>query len=182
MSMHFAPQWVKPIKPTGLGSANNTTPSSDVPPPLSAKSTTTASSHPFPALNPGRSSSPSTLPSNPALSYSRITNASQSPQSPSFPSDGGFSPYENGNGHPFRYSRDQILALWDEEKVKEVPIELAELMEHGGVLVSREAVKPIGLRELSDVEKKVSQSSFWNKARDREQNGLWGLSRDEHAI
>ena len=153
--MHFAPQWVKPIKPTGPATPQN----GDVPPP-SARQAQATTSHPFPALNPGRSSSPSTAtgPSNPALSYSKITHShSQSTQSPNFSSENGFQSYgENGNTHPFRYTTEQILALWNPDRVKEVPIELAELMEHGSVLVSKEAVKPIGLRDLSEVEKKVS--------------------------
>lgn len=153
--MHFAPQWVKPIKPTGPAAT-----SGDVPLPSARQTHQSTPSHPFPALNPGRSSSPSTAttPSNPALSYSKITH-SQSPQSPSFPSDGGRSASysENGNAHPFRYPKDQIYGLWDAEKVKEVPIELAGLMEHAALLVSTEVVKPIGMRDLNDIEKKVSQ-------------------------
>jgi PERQ amino acid-rich with GYF domain-containing protein len=78
------------------------------------------------------------------------------------PGDGYF-PYPSGDGHvevapspyPFRYSRDQILAVWDEEKIKERPIELLQLAESGAVIVSQNVVKPVGLRELSELEKKV---------------------------
>lgn len=92
------------------------------------------------------------------MSYSRATHAH--PQSPTadasyFPPQG-----ENGTGHPFRYSREQILGLYDEDKVRDVPIELRELLEQGGVLVSKQPVKPIGLRELTEVEKKVSNLSL----------------------
>lgn len=155
--MHFAPQWVKPIKPTGPAAAAATA-TADVPPP-SSRGLSSSTSHPFPALNPGRSSSPSlTTPTNPVLSYSKITTAS-SPLSPSFPAENGYFPHAaRGDAHPFRYGRDEILALWDEERVKEVPIELAELLEHAGVLVSKDAVKPVGMRDINDVEKKVCLS------------------------
>ena len=49
-----------------------------------------------------------------------------------------------------------MLALWDEEKVRDPPIELSDLLESGGVLVSQEVVKPVGLRDLTELEKKVS--------------------------
>lgn len=148
--MHFAPQWVKPIKPTGPAASTG-----DVPPP-SARGHQSTPSHPFPALNPGRSSSPSTVNHNPALSYSKITHA-QSPQSPGFPSDGSgpATNGENGNGHPFRYSKEYMISLWNPDKVKEVPIELAGLMETAALLVSNEVVKPIGMRDLGEIEKKV---------------------------
>lgn len=157
--MHFAPQWVKPMK---TAAALN---SGDAAPQSTRQTHQSTPSHPFPALNPGRAS-PSIVPapSNPAMSYSKITNA-QSPQSPSFPADNAAQAQEqNGNTRPFRYSRDFIIGLWDEVKVKEVPIELAELMEHGGVLVSKEVVKPIGMRDLSEVEKKV-RLLFFTKGR-----------------
>lgn len=61
----------------------------------------------------------------------------------------------DSNPHPFRYSRDQILALWDEDKVRETPIELVEMSEGGGVMVSKGAARPVGLRDMTDMEKKV---------------------------
>ena len=165
MSMHFAPQWVKPIKPTG----SSTTPISDTPPhsaksisnnPMSGTTSSATSSHPFPALSSStshRSASPTTA-VPPTLSYSRITHA---PQSPSVPGDGSYFPF-NGDvnaeeaKHPFRYSREQILGVYDEDKVRDVPIELVEVLEGGGVLVQKGANRPVGLRELTDDEKKVS--------------------------
>lgn len=149
--MHFAPQWVKPIKPTGSA----ITPTSEAPP---QHPKIAPSSSPFPALGQPRSGSPTTIlsPANPPLSYSRVTHT---PASPSMPGDGYF-PYPDGNGEadpspfPFRYSREQILAVWDEDKFKERPIDLLTLSE--SVIVSPTVVKPVGLRDLSELEKKVS--------------------------
>lgn len=59
------------------------------------------------------------------------------------------------NPHPFRYSREQILSLFDESKFKERPIELVEMAEGGGVLVSQSVNRPVGMRDLTDAEKKV---------------------------
>ncbi len=81
--------------------------------------------------------------------------------SPGVPTDGSYFPYAERNGfgdanpHPFRHSRDQILALWDEEKVKKTPIELVEMLDAGSVLVRKTVTRPVGLRELTEVEKKV---------------------------
>lgn len=80
--------------------------------------------------------------------------------SPNFPRDGSYFPSgdhtaQNGHPHPFRYSKEAMLALWSEEKVKERPIELADLGAGAEVMVSKGLVKPVGLRELSDAEKKV---------------------------
>jgi PERQ amino acid-rich with GYF domain-containing protein len=153
MSMHFAPQWVKPIKPTGT--VTNQGHDTAMP---GKQPTTPTSNVPFPALSHSSNTTPASG-INPPMSYSR---AIHTPQSPSFPNDGPYFPEEGGkdgdpNPHPFRYSRDQILALWDEEKVKNTPIELAEMLDNGGVLVSKVVNKPIGLREMSDIEKKVSR-------------------------
>jgi len=91
------------------------------------------------------------------MSYSRATHT---PASPSFPTDGSYFPTDdNGaslNPHPFRYSREQILGLYDEEKFKSTPIELVELLEQGSVLVSPHINRPIAMRELTDAEKKAS--------------------------
>ena len=51
-----------------------------------------------------------------------------------------------------------MLALWDEQKVKERPIELTDIGAGAEILVSKAVVKPVGLRDLSEVEKKVSTS------------------------
>lgn len=157
MSIHFAPQWVKPIKPSGAGSTPTT--EHPVEPPKSAS----AAQHPFPALSSsggGNHHQVHQSNTNPAMSYSRVTHT---PTTPGFPSDSSYFPYTESNGtghaevpHPFRYSREQILALWDEDKVRETPIELADMMPGGGVLLSQGVIRPNGLRELSDVEKKVS--------------------------
>lgn len=166
MSMHFAPQWVKPIKPTGSALAA----SGDSALGQSLK-TSAAPASPFPALGQPRSGSPNApASSNPPLSYSRVTHT---PASPSFSGDGYF-PYagdgQNGGAdpspHPFRYSRDQILAIWDAEKYKERPIELMQMAEteNGAVLVSKAIVNPVGLRELSDTEKRVSNLHLQAKA------------------
>ena len=161
MSIHFAPQWVKPIKPTGA----SITPTAEHPSTLPKSAGSGAAQHPFPALSSGGghhhpSSQQSTA--NPALSYSRATHT---PTTPGFPADSSYFPYTaepNGTGHgevrhPFRYSREQILALWDEEKVKETPIELVDMLDGQGVLLAQGVVRPNGLRELSDIEKKVSR-------------------------
>ncbi|OCF39763.1 hypothetical protein I317_06425 [Kwoniella heveanensis CBS 569] len=192
MSIHFAPQWVKPIKPSGT----SLTPTTETPSNLAFGSAASAvaagapasaggfrtSSHsavapsgpavPFPALSGGGRASPTTNTNtasagnnNPPLSYSRVTHT---PLSPNFPQDASYFPYtepninqqntENG-AHPFRYSRDQILALFDESKFKDRPIELVELAE-GGVLVAKSVNKPVGLRDLSEVEKKLLATSI----------------------
>lgn len=167
MSMHFAPQWVKPIKPTGSA----TTPTSDLPPsiqqqqqqpqqqPPTKQSQTPAPTVPFPALASNqRSVSPNTSTNPPPLSYSRVTHA---PLSPGLATDNSYFPYGadtpngNGNGHPFRYTREQILSLYDGDKVKERPIELVQMADDG-VLVSKNVAKPIGLRDLTEIEKRVS--------------------------
>ncbi|RXK35373.1 hypothetical protein M231_07363 [Tremella mesenterica] len=175
MSMHFAPQWIKPIKPAG----HTTTPTTDIPP-LSVKSTVIQHSAPatsaplpnvpFPALSSqtqnNRSISPTTRGNGPAsapnpqpLSYSRVIHT---PLSPAIPGDGYF-PMDgmngDGNPHPFRYTPQQILGLWEEEKVKEVPIELVEMLENGGTLVSQNVVRPVGLREMTEEEKKLFATS-----------------------
>jgi PERQ amino acid-rich with GYF domain-containing protein len=91
------------------------------------------------------------------MSYSRATHT---PASPSFPTDGSYFPTDdNGaspNPHPFRYSREQILGLYDEEKFKTTPIELVELLEQGSVLVSPHINRPIAMRDLTEAEKKAS--------------------------
>lgn len=159
--MHFAPQWVKPIKPAGPA----LTPTTETPPLAHHKVAPAAiPSSPFPALGQPRSGSPnhgSNGGQNQPLSYSRVTHT---PASPSFGGEGYF-PYsgadsQNGAGdpspYPFRYSREQILAVWDEDKFKERPIELMQIAENGAVIVSKDVTKPVGLRELSELEKKVS--------------------------
>jgi PERQ amino acid-rich with GYF domain-containing protein len=169
MSMHFVPQWVKPIKPTG--STQATTPTAlnggigsggDLASPSSL--TGSKPSQPFPALggggaNGGRASPTTATAPNPALSYSRAT---YTPQSPNVADTSYFPDQDHnpGNPHPFRYSRDQILGLYDENKFKDVPMELLDLLDQNGILVSKQPVKPVGLRELTEGEKKVSQLLF----------------------
>lgn len=147
MSMHFAPQWAKPIKPSG---STTTTPTTEVP---LRKSTT---SSPFPALSANPPSASPTTATHPTLSYSRVTHT---PSSPNVATEGYFPNQDlNGgevNAHPFRYSREQILGLFDESKFKERPIELVEMAEGGGVLVSLSLNRPVGMRDLTDAEKKV---------------------------
>jgi PERQ amino acid-rich with GYF domain-containing protein len=163
MSIHFAPQWVKPIKPSGT----SLTPTSDNPPStissgtIKSLATPVTAQTPFPALSnssAARSGSPTTNATpNQVLSYSRVTHT---PLSPNFPSDSSYFPYTEPNGAAdpklaFRYSREQMLGMWEEEKVRELPIEMVQLLEDGGVLVSKSVVKPVGLREQTEVEKKV---------------------------
>jgi PERQ amino acid-rich with GYF domain-containing protein len=162
MSMHFAPQWVKPIKPTGSSATTPTAteilPSALNPHPV--KQTPAQSQVPFPALSSSNLASPvsTTGPGNlTPMSYSRATHA---PQSPTVPTDGSYFPSDNNgaspNPHPFRYSREQIIAQFDEEKFKSTPIELVELLERGSVLVAPHVNRPIAMRELNETEKKVS--------------------------
>jgi len=130
---------------------------------MQPKTTTAPSNVPFPALAQNqRSASPNTSTSvNPPLSYSRVTHT---PLSPGSQTDSSYFPYagdgSNGNGginpHPFRYSREQILALYDDEKVKERPIELVQMLEAESVLASKTVGRPVGLRDLTEIEKKVS--------------------------
>lgn len=161
MSMHFAPQWIKPIKPSGT----SVTPTAESPNQSKAPASAQV---PFPALSSSGASHP-TVPANSGLSYSRATHT---PTTPGFPTDSSYFPYTEPNGsgangelsHPFRYSRDQILGLWDEQKVRKMPIELVDMLEGGGVLASRDVVRPNGLRELTDIEKKVSvRSDRWRQ-------------------
>lgn len=162
--MHFAPQWVKPIKPTGTSAASPNT--AEISPsalnPHPSKTPTQHAQVPFPALSSGTLGSPisATHPgnNNAPMSYSRATHT---PVSPGFPTDGSYFPSPDTNGaslnpYPFRYSKEQILALFDEEKVKGTPIELVDLREKGSVLVAPHANRPIGLRELTEAEKKAS--------------------------
>ncbi|ODN95845.1 cytoplasmic protein [Cryptococcus wingfieldii CBS 7118] len=172
MSMHFAPQWAKPIKPSG--SSANTTPTTENPRKL-------ASNSPFPALsaNP-RSASPTTA-THPTLSYSRVTHT---PSSPSVATDGYF-PHQDANGevnsHPFRYSREQILALYDEAKFRERPIELVQMAENGGVLVSKNLSRPVGTRDLTEGEKKLLATSVHPTLPARRQlNQANSASTNEH--
>lgn len=149
--MHFAPQWVKPIKPSGTA----ITPTAESPTTLKP-ATNIAHNIPFPALSSNGTAHAPNSTANPGLSYSRATHT---PTTPGFPTDSSYFPYTEPNGHgekphPFRYSREQILGLWDEEKVRDTPIELVDLGD-GGVLVSKTVIRPIGLRELTDQEKKV---------------------------
>lgn len=174
MSIHFAPQWVKPIKPSG-GSA--TTPgaaeqsptalnSSQTRQSTSASNTTNHSSAsqaqvPFPALSslnsPLALSSSGAAP-NPPMSYSRATHT---PASPGFPNDGSYFPAsdrQNGSApdpHPFRYTREQILGLYDEEKFKGMPIEFVDLLDRGLSVVAPQPRRPLGMREVTEAEKKV---------------------------
>ncbi|ORY24769.1 hypothetical protein BCR39DRAFT_545829 [Naematelia encephala] len=152
MSIQFAPQYAKSIKPTG----SSLTPTTDTPPVLSKSSMPNV---PFPALSASqRSSSPTTATSTgQPLSYSRVIHT---PVSPAFPHDGSYFPLAEGvsgnaDGHPFRYSAETMLSLWDEEKVKAVPIELFDLADGGAGLVSRVPRKPAGLGEFSEQQKKV---------------------------
>jgi PERQ amino acid-rich with GYF domain-containing protein len=96
---------------------------------------------------------------NGPLSYSRITN---NPILPSFPPENGYYTGQTdgveGGGKPFQYTPEQIFALYDEEKVRERPIELVDLAENGGALVSKSVVRPVGMRDLTEIEKKVSFS------------------------
>ncbi|WVQ81229.1 hypothetical protein IAT38_003351 [Cryptococcus sp. DSM 104549] len=156
MSMHFAPQWAKPIKPSGT----SLTPTSETP--NSGPRKTTLANSPFPALShaQARASSPTTS-THPPLSYSRVTHT---PLSPGVPGDGSYFPNQDANGgepnaHPFRYSREQILALFDEAKFKERPIELVDVADGPAVLVSKSVNRPVGFRELTDVEKKLLATS-----------------------
>ncbi|WWC91225.1 uncharacterized protein L201_006167 [Kwoniella dendrophila CBS 6074] len=183
MSIHFAPQWVKSIKPSGT----SLTPTTEHPVSSLHQKTNSNSipnnNVPFPALSQnqrvGVNSPTTTTAPNQPLSYSRVTHT---PQSPNFPNDASYFPYqepnntlngggpkENGTSHPFRYSREQILNLFDENKFKERPIELVEMAE-GGVLVSKAVNRPIGLRDLSDIEKKLLASSVHPPLPNRRQN------------
>jgi hypothetical protein len=126
-------------------------------PSMPKSATNIAHNVPFPALSSNGAAHPS-VPANSGLSYSRVTHT---PTTPGFPADSSYFPYTEPNGHgqdakphPFRYSREQILGLWDEEKVRETPIELVDLGD-GGILVSKAVVRPIGLRDLTEQERKV---------------------------
>lgn len=170
MSIHFAPQWVKPIKPAGSSATTPTTaemsPSAAMSHP--SKTPNQQSQVPFPALSSGnhQSSISTTTPGNNVpMSYSRATHT---PVSPGFPTDGSYFPSDDANGtslnpYPFRYSREQILNLFDEDKVKGTPIELVSLLEQGSVLVAPHANQPIGMREMTEAEKKASGNQAFSR-------------------
>jgi PERQ amino acid-rich with GYF domain-containing protein len=95
---------------------------------------------------------------NPPLSYSRVTHKPASPTPEYYYAEGGAD--ASPSPYPFRYSREEILAVWDEDKVRERPIELLQLADSGAVIVSQSVVKPVGLRDLSELEKKVSKKNI----------------------
>jgi len=162
MSMHFAPQWVKPIKPAGSSAttpnATEIQPSALNPHPV--KQAPSQPQVPFPALTPSDRPSPVSATTAGSMAQRSYSRATHTPASPSYPTDGSYFPTDdNGtspNPHPFRYSREQILGLYDEDKFKSTPIELVELLEQKSVLVSPHINRPIAMRELTDTEKKVS--------------------------
>jgi PERQ amino acid-rich with GYF domain-containing protein len=164
--MHFAPQWVKPIKPTG---SSATTPNStEIQPsalnPHPVKQAQAQPQVPFPALTPSNQPPPLSATTGGGMGHMSYSRATHTPASPSFPTDGSYFPTDdNGaslNPHPFRYSREQILGLYDEDKFKSTPIELVELLEQGSVLVSPHINRPIAMRELTDAEKKASDTLY----------------------
>ena len=160
--MHFAPQWVKPIKPAGSSAttpnATEIQPSALNPHPV--KQAPSQPQVPFPALTPSDRPSPVSTTTAGSMAQRSYSRATHTPASPSYPTDGSYFPTDdNGtspNPHPFRYSREQILGLYDEDKFKSTPIELVELLEQKSVLVSPHINRPIAMRELTDTEKKVS--------------------------
>jgi hypothetical protein len=88
-----------------------------------------------------------------------------SARSESFPSDGvpnGAGSWGPGgpNGipldeaRPFRYSKEAMLALYDSVAVKNRPLELLELAEGGGVVLSGQPNVPFGFTEWSEEEKR----------------------------
>ncbi len=90
-----------------------------------------------------------------------------SARSESFASDGisnGGASFGSGgpNGipmddvRPFRYSKEAMLALYDSAAVKNRPLELMELVEGGGVVLSEKPNVPFGLTEWNEEDKKVS--------------------------
>lgn len=149
------------------------------------------SGFPLPGSRQGGATSTNTGATN-ALgqSYSQIA----SPRNESFPSSNqGFGAsiasasvqlgdqvngsYNAGNNkaRPFRYSRETMIALFDEDKIRERPLELMEWAMvrsnnsgHAGkenegvtsIILSDKAGIPMGLVEWTAEEKKVSSASF----------------------
>jgi hypothetical protein len=145
MSMHFAPQWLKqPIKPSG-GTATAPAPASSKP----SATQVPAPANPFPALGP-RPASPYN-----SISYSHITHPTSSSPPPASPLEAS----ANGGAHPFRYSRQEILSLFDASKFSAPPIELSHLASSQAVIYSENAVNPIGLRDVNEVEKRLLGTS-----------------------
>jgi PERQ amino acid-rich with GYF domain-containing protein len=148
-SMQFAPQWLKSTRgqPAGTQQPQQSGPRPATPPLLSPSIVTP------PAVNTG-------------ISYSHMANPS-SARAESFPSDGLL----NGHGaalgsagsngvvmdqvRPFRYSKEIMLSLYDPGLVKSRPLELLELAEGGGVVLSEKPNVPFGLTEWTEDEKKV---------------------------
>lgn len=57
--------------------------------------------------------------------------------------------------HPFRYSKEYMLGLWQENKDRELPIEF----ERWEVIFRPEAGMPSGLKDLDEVERRVGSHS-----------------------
>lgn len=186
--MHFAPQWVKPIKPTGSSATTPTAteiqPSALNPHPV--KQAPAQPQVPFPALNPSNQPPPLSATTGGGMGHMSYSRATHTPASPSFPTDGSYFPTDdNGaspNPHPFRYSREQILGLYDEEKFKTTPIEFVDLLEQGSVLVSSHINRPIAMRELTDIEKKASHSYRYYKEGTDDSRSFLLLSTHPHKV
>ncbi|KAJ9105142.1 hypothetical protein QFC19_003600 [Naganishia cerealis] len=196
-SMQFAPAWLK--KPSGTSSAGSATSGGHPANSTLAFSQAVASAPTIGNLqhslgteeNSGLSGVPSSgikqtgTPNPLGQSYSQI--ASPRNEFSSYPNHGlssaitsasvhlstaidGSSPAGDNKARPFRYSREVMLALFEEEKVRERPLELMEWAMHpnnssghvgaeqGGIasiILSDKAGIPMGLVEWTTEEKKL---------------------------
>ena len=183
--MQFAPAWLK--KPNGAvpgGSTNAGAATIGQPQPTSQNEDFSGlAGFPLPgARQGGNVPAQNGLTNSFGQSYSQIA----SPRNENFPSNmasgavqladvvNGSSTTGDNKARPFRYSREAMLALFDEDKIKERPLELTEWATHrsnnsghagtedGGVtsiILSDKAGLPMGLVEWTVEEKKVSITS-----------------------
>lgn len=176
--MQFAPAWLK--KPNGAHAPG--TPASSHPPSMQGVD----SGFPLPGARHGVPAA--AVAGGPAplggQSYSQIA----SPRAESFPSGFGAALGDTVNGtsyggaagsgdkaRPFRYSRETMLALFEEDKVRARPVELMEWAQVrsnnsgrvGGegegvtsIILSGKAGLPMGLVEWTVEEKKVRRARY----------------------
>lgn len=127
--MHFGPSWMH--KPAAAGSRR------------SAKASTAAAASPAATADP----------SHPT--YSAITRDQHTSPQPSAPSadDALLDPTK-----PFKYSKEFMLAQWDEGNLRERPLPIE--FERWGVVFREEGGEPVSSKALTETEKKVSLGLF----------------------
>lgn len=86
-------------------------------------------------------------------SYSSISSPNYGSSSDTYPLK------QQDPNRPFRYTKQQMLALFDQDAVKARPLELLDLVQRGdgsdGVILNDKVGVPMGLIEWTEEEKKV---------------------------